>query len=117
MIEREAPPKSPLRRFSDHWVAWNCRLAGPGVNEFTGLLAARRAPFVPEKARDPRIYDIEHWYSSCGDDMHPGCTHDPITRQEKIDEANRPPPAVPVEWGCSFEAQRTGFPLRDSRRR
>ncbi|KAH0561970.1 hypothetical protein GP486_003321 [Trichoglossum hirsutum] len=109
-IEREAPPGSPLRRFSDHWVAWNCRLSGSGANEFTGLHAALRAPLVPENTRDPRIYDIEHWYSSCGDGMHPGCIHDPITRQENIDEANRPPPEPLVEWGRSFELQRTGLP-------
>ena len=111
LIEREAPPKSPLRRFSDHWIAWNSRLSGPGPNEFSGLHAAHRAGLVPKMARDPRIYDIEHWYSGCGDDMSPGCAHDPITRQEKIDEANRPPLAPLAEWGHSFEAQRTGLPL------
>jgi hypothetical protein len=110
-VEKEAPSRSPLRRFSDHWVAWNSRLFGPGTNEFSHLHAARRAHSVPEMARDPRIYDIEHWYSRCGDDFKPGCKHDPIARQEKIDEANRPPPAPLARWGASFEAARTGLPL------
>lgn len=42
-IEDHAPAKCPLLRFSDHWVAWNCKILGPGMNEYTGLRAARLA--------------------------------------------------------------------------
>lgn len=114
-IEREAAPRSPLRRFSDHWVAWNSHLAGAGVNEFSGIQAAQRARLVTKGTRDPRIYDIEHWYSSCGDKFEPGCTHDPISRREQLQQIK--PAAEPQrDWGRSFEAQREGRPGQRSSR-
>lgn len=106
-IEREAPQPSPIRRFSDHWVALNSHLAGSRRNEFSGLQAAWRAYLVRDDTRDPRIYDIEHWYLSCGDDLNPSCSHDPDARQAKLNEANRREEA-PREWGRSFEEQREG---------
>jgi hypothetical protein len=48
--------------------------------------------------------------------MRPGCKHDPITRKEKLHEANRPPLAPLTEWGRSFEADRIGLPLAESDR-
>lgn len=100
LIEKEATEGS-LCRFSDHWVAWNHRLAGPEPNEYSGLRAARTALTAP--VRDPRTYDIEHWYSECGKSMRPRCLHDPITRLEKSEEAKRPKPIPPAEWGRSTE--------------
>lgn len=104
-IETMAPPGSSIRRFSDHWVGWNCHLAGSGRNEFSDLEGKWRAALVTEKTRDPRIYDIEHWYSICGNDINPSCSHDPIARQANLQQNNqrREPPR---EWGRSFEIQR-----------
>lgn len=100
MIEKEAS-KGSLSYFSDHWVAWNYNLAGPGVNEYSGL----RATSLSVPARDPRTFDIEHWYSECGKYMRPRCLHDPITRLEKSEEAKRKP-FPPAHWGRSAELQR-----------
>jgi hypothetical protein len=102
MIEKETT-KGSLSRFSDHWVAWNYRLAGPGLNEYSGLRATRILPTVP--LRDPRTFDIEHWYSDCWSYMRPGCLHDPITRLEKSEEAKRPKPFPPAHWGSFAELQ------------
>lgn len=102
LIEKEAT-KGSLCRFSDHWVAWNYRLAGPEPNEYSGLRATK-IPISP--VSDPRIYDIEHWYSECGKYMRPKCLHDPITRLEKSEEAKRPKPIPPAEWGRSIELER-----------
>ena len=107
-IERQSHCKSPIRRFSDHWVAWNCHLAGTRNNEFSGLQAARQADSVTKETRDPRIYDLEHWYSPCGDQIHPGCSHDPITREAKLQQPNLRIVHHPVRGGRSFEAQRRG---------
>ena len=104
-IEGEAPLRSPIRRFSDHWVAWNFHPAGPGTNEFSGLQAARQARLVTEKTRDPRTYDIEHWYSSCGDDMEPSCSHDIIAQQANLQQTNHGEEPQ-LEWGHSLETQR-----------
>lgn len=85
-IEREAPQQTPLRRFSNHWVAWNFYLSGCGKNEYTSLEAASFASLVTGQTRDPRIFDIEHWFSRCGDSLAPGCSHDPVFRQEKLQQ-------------------------------
>jgi hypothetical protein len=103
LIENEAT-KGSLHRFSDHWVVWNHKLAGPGPNEYSGLRAVRTALIIPET--DPRTYDIEHWYSECGRYMRPKCLHDPITRLEKNEEAKRPKPKPPPEWGRYTELRR-----------
>jgi len=103
LIEKETI-KGSLHRFSDHWVVWNHKLGGCGPNEYSGLRAVRTALIVPET--DPRTYDIEHWYSECGKYMRPKCLHDPITRLEKSEEAKRPKPVPPQEWGRSTEMQR-----------
>ena len=112
LIEKEATTGS-LSRFSDHWVAWNYRLAGPGRNEYSGLRAARATLTAP--VRDPRTFDIEHWYSDCGKYMRPRCLHDPITRLEKLEEAKRPKPIPPAEWGRSTELRREVCLTFDSR--
>jgi len=105
LIEKETT-KSSLSRFSDHWVAWNHQLAGPGLNEYSGLRAARTPLTHTVPVRDPRTFDIEHWYSECGKYMRPRCLHDPIRRLEKSEEAKRPKPKPPAEWGRSAELQR-----------
>jgi len=85
-IEREAPQETPLRRFSNYWVAWNFYLSGCRKNEYTSLEATSFAGIVTGETLDPRILDIEHWFSSCGDSLTPGCCHDPVSRQEKLQQ-------------------------------
>lgn len=106
-IEKEAPPGSSIRRFSDHWVAWNAHMSGSRPNEFAGLQAVRRTRLVTEKTRDPRIYDIEHWYSRCGDGLNPGCSHDPDARRAELHQRNQKV-VLPRESGRSFETKRQG---------
>lgn len=110
LIEKEVP-KGSLRLFSNHWVAWNYRLAGPDPNEYSGLRAAIRSN---TPVRDPRIFDIEHWYSECGRYRQPRCLHDPIARQEKIREASQPKPFPPAKWGRSGELQREVCSIADT---
>ncbi|KAF2669829.1 hypothetical protein BT63DRAFT_423811 [Microthyrium microscopicum] len=83
-VQNEAPRKSSLFLFSRHWIAWNHHLSGGRNSEFTGLKAASLASQVSKYTRDPRIYDLEHWYSACGADLNPGleCSHDTIRRKE-----------------------------------
>ncbi|MCJ1266326.1 hypothetical protein MMC22_006209 [Lobaria immixta] len=107
LIEEKAPVQSPLLRFSDHWVAWNSSLSGPGVNEYTGLNAAKHTDQVKPSTRDPRTFDLNHWYLDCGNDINAKCTHDPIFRdneQEKKRLRSRPPPP---EWGVEYECAET----------
>ncbi|RDL35744.1 uncharacterized protein BP5553_06356 [Venustampulla echinocandica] len=89
-VEREAPADSPIRRFSDHWVAWNSYLAGKQPNEYSGLKGASRTFMANKETRDPRIYGIDHWYLSCGKLMNPKCDHDPeVVQQKAMDDARR----------------------------
>jgi hypothetical protein len=113
-IESEAPLKSSLRRFSSHWIAWNVHLAGGRAGEFDGLQAVGLAISVTDYARDPRVYDLDHWYSPCGDLLEPGCAHDPITREERLRNESKPPPEPVREVGRSFEEKRLAqnFPRR-----
>jgi len=103
-IEREAKAKSALRRFSNHWVAWNCYLAPEGQSEYVDLAAAKLASVVNSETNDPRIFEIEHWYSPCGDDINSSCIHDPVVRENAVNElfaSRRPRP----EWGLKWEAE------------
>lgn len=120
-IEREIDIGSSIRRFSDHWVAWNCYLFGPGMNEFSKLQAAvlLRA-LISDNTRDPRTFDLEHWYSDCGNDISAACNHNPLVRRKALQEADGVNTDVPT-WGRLFEESRqnpippTGIgPLRPS---
>lgn len=112
-IEKEAAWKSPLRRFSEHWIAWNFRLAAGGPSEFANLEAAQRANEVTQTTRDPRIYDLEHWYSDCGDKLNPSCSHDPDIRAAALRAAKRVKTRLP-EIGRDWETQKTGNPDNSS---
>jgi hypothetical protein len=109
-VESHAPSKSPLRRFADHWVAWNYSLAGNKINEFSGLKAAKKAHLVTNETRDPRTFDIDHWYMSCSTLLDPNCEHDPIARLRKIDKSRaRAALAVKLpETGRLLEITRQG---------
>lgn len=107
-IEDNVPPASSLSRFSNHWVAWNTYLSGSGANEYTGLNATRYASQVKASTRDPRILDLDHWYSDCGSNINAECEHDPIIQEQKRQAKllrNRPPPP---EWGVEAEARASG---------
>ena len=104
LIEERSSDQSPLLKFSNHWVAWNYSLSGFGVNEYTGLKASKLATQVVSSTRDPRTYDLKHWYSDCGSNINAQCDHDPIFRKnECVKETlkQRPPPPV---WGAEEEA-------------
>lgn len=109
-IEDSAPPASSLSRFSNHWVAWNTYLSGSGVNEYMGLNAAKYASQVKASTRDPRILDLDHWYSDCGSNINAKCEHDPVfqeqERQAKLLRDRPPPP----EWGAEAETRASGRP-------
>lgn len=106
-IEKEAAWKSPLRRFSEHWIAWNFHLAAGSPSEFANLEAAQRANEVTQTTRDPRIYDLEHWYSGCGDKLNPSCSHDPDIRAAALRAAKRVKTRLP-EIGRDWETQKLG---------
>ncbi|KAF2233613.1 hypothetical protein EV356DRAFT_533616 [Viridothelium virens] len=103
-IEEKAPSQSPLRRFSDHWVAWNSWLCGPGINEYTGLKAAKpRLWSKASAASDPRTLDLDHWYERCGALISRQCSHDPIVRQQEEEYKRLHNRSPPLEWGEEWE--------------
>ncbi|KAF4631766.1 hypothetical protein G7Y89_g6372 [Cudoniella acicularis] len=111
-IEQKTEPEDPLRKFSDYWVAWNCYfLAGQGENEFSGLEAAVLGCFVTDKTKDPRTFDLEHWYDDCGNSLDPACLHHEALRLEKREREKNAEVEPIVEWGRSFELRReAGLP-------
>ena len=103
-IEGKANAKSALLRFSNHWVAWNVHFAPDGQSEYRELAAAKLANVVNGDTNDPRIYEIEHWYSPCGDDINSSCNHDPVIRENEVNAlsaSRRPKPT----WGLKWEAE------------
>ena len=114
MIEQKARRQSSLRRFSDHWIAWNCSLAGSENNEYAGLRAAALARLVTDETRDPRIYDLEHWYSPCGRYMNPSCEHDPVYRKKEL-EAIQEMKQPTADWGEEFERSAKSRSLNESK--
>lgn len=108
-IEKNAPPKSSIRLFSDHWVSWNFSLLAKAnnlSNEYSGLQAVTKAKFVTPKTVDPRVFDIDHWFSSCGEQLEPSCSHNTQPNRDSIRPVSiRNLPQHP-EWGRSFELQR-----------
>ena len=108
-LEKRAPSPSPIHRFCNHWVAWNHYLAGQGTTEYSGLKAVALVTQITAKTVDPRVYDIQHWYSYCSDDFNPTCAHDPSVREANLQKpkpAKKPP--AEKEWGRSFEEARQG---------
>lgn len=94
-IEARCPPGSSIRRFANHWVAWNASFTagGSGAGEFAGLAATGLvARVVRGETRDPRTFELAHWFSACGDELAAKCDHDPVVRRRREWERARPPP-------------------------
>jgi hypothetical protein len=105
-IEMRARDKSSLRRFSNHWIAWNHHLAPAEQSEYKDLSAAKLARLVNDDTIDPRIFDLDHWDSVCGDDISSSCIHDPVVRenlaQKRLSIAQK---QRPDEWGRDWETK------------
>ncbi|KAK4448722.1 hypothetical protein QBC34DRAFT_495104 [Podospora aff. communis PSN243] len=110
-IEARCPHGSPIRRFTNHWVAWNVSLNPEGRDsEFAGLYAALLAgQAVRGETRDPRTFDLDHWYNDCSDVLVPSCDHHPFLRAARQKEKLRSP-APPPTWGAFQETRRGGMP-------
>ncbi|KAJ9656415.1 hypothetical protein H2198_004993 [Neophaeococcomyces mojaviensis] len=113
-IEEKTSAHIPLRRFSDYWVAWNFHFAAGGPSEFTGLQATRMVDSIMDSTKDPRIYDLDHWYSDCAYDFNPGCSHDSEKRAvSQRNEALLAAKLAKAKWpevGLSWESQRKRKP-------
>ncbi|KAF4959666.1 hypothetical protein FSARC_10653 [Fusarium sarcochroum] len=109
IIEENAGANSPLRRFSNHWIAWNVSLVQDGPHEYRGLKAVALAKDVDEYTGDPRKYGQEHWYSDCGDQISPRCEHNPRVTDEKTEQAQHPE-KPPANNECSFELPKSTSP-------
>ena len=123
-IETKSSPHSPLRLFSNHWIAWNFHFAAGGPSEFMGLRATEKVDSITETTKDPRIYDLDHWYSDCAKSFNPGCSHDSeeraeLQRNEALRAAKLAKPKR-LEVGWDWEGQKKGngsFPLRWEQRK
>ena len=77
-IEAQTQEGLSLRRFSNHWVAWNVSLA---QTEYASLKAASLADQVSKNTRDPRTYQTDHWNLLCGDNIGSACEHNVIAQK------------------------------------
>lgn len=84
--EERANDNSPLMRFSNHWVAWVFSTVQGAPQEFEGLRAVTRAKELTRHIEDPRGFDQDHWYSTCGYQISPHCPHHPKAREKRTDE-------------------------------
>ncbi|KAJ4011118.1 hypothetical protein NW752_007348 [Fusarium irregulare] len=85
-IEERANDNSPLMRFSNHWIAWIFSTVQGVPQEFEGLRAVARAKQLDRHIEDPRLFDEDHWYSTCGDQISPRCSHYPKVKEKRTDE-------------------------------
>lgn len=104
-IEERAVSGSPLSRFSNHWIAWNTSFSNCWTHEYVGLEAADLAENVTPETRDPRVFDIDHWYKDCGDDFNALCEHDPFHREQQRQRQARKSRPPAAEWGAEQEVQ------------
>ena len=86
VIEEHANDNSPLMRFSNHWIAWIFSTVQGVPQEFEGLRAVSRAKQLTRHIEDPRMFDQDHWYSTCGDQISPHCPHHPKAKERRADE-------------------------------
>lgn len=104
-IEARCPVGSSIRRFTNHWVAWNASFCPVGPNsEYTGLYATTLVnKIVRNETHDPRPFDLDHWFQSCGDEFVTKCNHDPVVRRAKERERLRPKTQEPSAVGMAEE--------------
>ncbi|RTE84535.1 hypothetical protein BHE90_000916 [Fusarium euwallaceae] len=104
-VQDYTPLDSPIRRFSNHYIAWNVSLLSGTPSEFDDLRAAALAAQAKGDIEDPRLYDCAHWYSPCGDRVDSVCEHSPEFMKEKNPRRPFTPivPAPPAERGISLE--------------
>jgi hypothetical protein len=102
-IETNASMETSLRRFSNHWVAWNYHLVGRESSEYAGLQATGMVTSITEQTKDPRLYSLGHWYSFCGRSLEPCLVHDPSLQGRNIVFGERTIQQPVEEWGAEFE--------------
>jgi hypothetical protein len=104
-VDENCQPRSPLRRFTKYWVAWNQHLTGSKTTKWAGLPAAWSSIWMLRTSEDPRPFDLQHWYESCGDEFAPRCEHVPSVREASREKAARPAKPEVVVRGRSLEIQ------------
>lgn len=97
VIEEHANDNSPLMRFSNHWVAWIFSTVQGVPQEFEGLRVVARAKKLTRHIEDPRGFEQDHWYSTCGDQISPHCPHHPNAKERRADEVKPPRKASTTE--------------------
>lgn len=102
-IDDQIPSSSSISLFNQYWVAWNCYLSGSGVNEYSGLSGSRKVSQVKPSTRDPRLLELDHWYSECAHNINTNCEHDLILKEQKEKAAVAKNKTPPPEWGADWE--------------
>lgn len=107
-IEARCPDRWSIRRFTNHWVAWNASLAGTGSqSEFSGLYATTLlGQVVRGDTHDPRTFNLDHWFSDCGDDLTAKCNRNPIVRRAREWENSQPERPKAPQLGRTYEMNR-----------
>ncbi|KAI8715953.1 hypothetical protein NCS52_01104400 [Fusarium sp. LHS14.1] len=106
-VQDNTPPDSPIRRFSNHYVAWKVNILRGLPSEFDGLEAVTLAAEANGDIEDPRQYNYAHWYSPCGDQVDAACEHSPKAMREK----KYPRPSTPVVPEASVSTTERGISL------
>lgn len=109
-IETNTKSGQPLRRFSDHWIAWNTSLS---QTEYLSFKAASFARQITKTTRDPRTYLIDHWDHSCANKLGRTCVHN-VKAQEVVSQSIRP---VYGETGKDWERTQRNRSASSSTRR
>lgn len=103
-VQDNTPPDSPIRRFSNHWIAWNVGILKRETTEFDGLEAKALASQADGYTGNPRLYKLAHWYSPCAARVNAACDHNPKIKEER--EHLRPPTAKPPAFSMTTYAER-----------
>lgn len=106
-VQDFTPPDSPIRRFSNHWIAWNVGILKREPTELNGLEATALASQVDQYTGNPRLYNLAHWYSPCGAHVNAACEHNPMVMREK----KRPRPSTPIVPAASVNTAERGILL------
>jgi hypothetical protein len=77
--------------------------SGTGLNKYSSLIATKYVPQVRPSTQDPRIFDLDYWYSDCGDDLNAQCKHNPILKEQEKRRKARKKKDHAAEWGAYKE--------------